>query len=189
MLGDTTPYWGWHLVSQFVVAHFCRRNGFLASLARNFCKICLKGPFGKWSGLFWTHGMFWVCAQRLPSGMFPGRMGSSSLLQRQWIFSPLFLRRHSGHVLWLVCWVFSSCGVFSLELGGIPGLSGPRHPLWREEVSCSGNESTLGYEVHEHNSECRALEVIGQDWSSEVVADLKVGLSELKEQLCQTGKE
>ena len=26
------------------------------------------------------------------------------------------------------------------------------------------------YEVYEHNSECRAVEVIRQDWSSEVVA-------------------
>ena len=64
----------------------------------------------------------------------------------------------------------SSCGVFSPELGGIPGLSGPRYPLWKDDVSCSGSESTLGYEVYEHNSECWAVEVIGQDWSSEVVA-------------------
>ena len=56
--------------------------------------------------------------------------------------------------------------LFLLELGGIPGLGGPRHPLWKEEVSCSGNESTVGYEVYEHNNECRALEVIGQDWWS-----------------------
>ena len=62
----------------------------------------------------------------------------------------------------------SSCGVFSPELGGIPGLSGPRYPLWK--VSGSDNESTVGFEVYEHNNECRATEVIGQDWSSEVVA-------------------
>ena len=36
----------------------------------------------------------------------------------------------------------SSCGVFSTELGGIPGLSGPRYPLWKDDVSCSGSEST-----------------------------------------------
>ena len=64
----------------------------------------------------------------------------------------------------------SSCGVFSLELGGIPGLSGPRCPLWKDDVSCSGSESTLGCEVDEHNNECWAIEVIGEDWSSEVVA-------------------
>ena len=53
----------------------------------------------------------------------------------------------------------SSCGVFSPELGGIAGLKGPRCPLWKEEVSCSGNESTVGCEVYEHNNECRTIEV------------------------------
>ena len=66
----------------------------------------------------------------------------------------------------------SSCGVFSPELGEIPELSGPRYPLWKEEAYCSENDSTLSSEVYEHNSECRALEVIGQDCSSEVVAFL-----------------
>ena len=28
----------------------------------------------------------------------------------------------------------------------------------------------MGYEVYEHNRECRAIDVIEQDWSSEVVA-------------------
>ena len=55
---------------------------------------------------------------------------------------------------------------------GIAGLKGPRYPLWKEDVPCSGNESTVGYEVYEHNNECRATEVTGQDWSSEVVARL-----------------
>ena len=36
--------------------------------------------------------------------------------------------------------------------------------------SCSASETSLGCEVYEHNNECRAVEVIGQDWSSEVVA-------------------
>ena len=63
-----------------------------------------------------------------------------------------------------------SFGVFSSELGGIPGLSGPTYPRWKEDVSCSVNESTSGDGVHEHSVDCRADEVIGQDWSSEVVA-------------------
>ena len=58
----------------------------------------------------------------------------------------------------------ASCGVSSPELGGIPGLSGARCPLWKELVSCSGNGSTVGCEVYEHNNEYRAIEVIGQDW-------------------------
>ena len=36
--------------------------------------------------------------------------------------------------------------------------------------SCSASETSLVCDVHEHNNECLAVEVIGQDWSSEVVA-------------------
>ena len=84
------------------------------------------------------------------------------LLQRQRSVSPLFLQRRSRHVLLIglhivaaggVSGSSSSCGVFSPELGGIAGLSGPRYCLWKEEVSCSGNESTVGCEVYEHNNE------------------------------------
>ena len=45
--------------------------------------------------------------------------------------------------------------------------------------SCSASETTFGCEEYEHNNECRAIGVIGQDWSSEVVAlfvgDLELG--------------
>ena len=63
----------------------------------------------------------------------------------------------------------SSCGVCSPRAGRDPRARGKVHPLWKE-VSCSGNESTVSYEVYEHNNECRAIEVIGQVGSSEVVA-------------------
>ena len=36
--------------------------------------------------------------------------------------------------------------------------------------SCSASETSLGCEVYEHNDDCRAIEVAGQDWSGEVVA-------------------
>ena len=36
--------------------------------------------------------------------------------------------------------------------------------------SCSANETSCGGEEYEHNNECRGIEVIGQDWSSEVAA-------------------
>ena len=94
---------------------FCRRNSFQHRWRKDFAKRCGKGPIGKASGLFWTHGMLWVCAQRLASGTFRGNDGphgelfffftkkrSPLLLQRQWSSSPLFLRRRSGHVLRLV---------------------------------------------------------------------------------------
>ena len=60
----------------------------------------------------------------------------------------------------------SSCGVFSPELGGILGHSGPRFPLWKDDASYSGSESTSGYEVYDHNSERRAIVAIGQHRSS-----------------------
>ena len=48
------------------------------------CKIRGKGPVA--SGLSWTHGMLWVCAQRPASGTFrgsTGRTGSSFLLHQE----------------------------------------------------------------------------------------------------------
>ena len=35
---------------------------------------------------------------------------------------------------------------------------------------CSASETSFDCEEYEHNNECRAIEVIGQNWSSEVVA-------------------
>ena len=46
----------------------------------------------------------------------------------------------------------------------------PIIPEWIS--SCSTSETSCGGEEYEHNNECRAIEVIGQDWSSEVVAHL-----------------
>ena len=43
----------------------------------------------------------------------------------------------------------------------------PMSPEWIS--SCSTSETSCG-EEYGHNNECRAFEVIGQDWSSEVVA-------------------
>ena len=101
------------------------------------------------------------------------------LSQRQWSFNP-FVPAETLKACALIgphlmaaggdSGTSSSCGVSSLELGGVPGLSDPRLPLWKEDVSCFGNEITLGYEVYQHNNECRAIEVVRQDWSSEVVA-------------------
>ena len=36
--------------------------------------------------------------------------------------------------------------------------------------SCSTSETSGGGEEYEHNNECRPIEVLGQDWSSGVVA-------------------
>ena len=37
-------------------------------------------------------------------------------------------------------------------------------------TSCSASVTCGDGEEYEHNTECRAIEVIGQDWSSEAVA-------------------
>ena len=41
-------------------------------------------------------------------------------------------------------------------------------PKWFS--SCSASVTSGGGEEYEHNTECWAIEVIGQDWSSEVAA-------------------
>ena len=47
----------------------------------------------------------------------------------------------------------------------------PSSPGWDSDVDFwADGEGAPPYGVYEHNNECRALEVIGQDWSSEVVA-------------------
>ena len=45
------PYEGWHLVSQFVVASICRRNGFQHRWSQDFSKEVGSALFGKASGL------------------------------------------------------------------------------------------------------------------------------------------
>ena len=54
------------------------------------------------------------------------------------------------------------------EGGSSGGQACPVGPEWIS--SCSASETPFGCDVFEHNNECRAIEVIGQDWSSEVVA-------------------
>ena len=52
--------------------------------------------------------------------------------------------------------------------GGRQSSGYPTSPEWFS--LCSASETSVGREVYEHNNECRAIEVIRQDWSSEVVA-------------------
>ena len=64
------------------------------------------------------------------------------------------------------------------EAGSTGGQSPDLGDMWRhgclvslEWISCcSARETFFACEEHEHNDECRGTEVIGQDWSSEVVA-------------------
>ena len=63
----------------------------------------------------------------------------------------------------------SSCGAFRRSREEFQG-SAVQGPLGKTMLSCSGTESTSCSDVCEHNNECRALEVGGLDWSSEVVA-------------------
>ena len=73
-------------------------------------------------------------------------------------------------------------GLHLLAAEGEAGLSGSQSPdlgdMWRYGCPkcpkcfspCSASETSFGREGYEHNSECRAIEVIGQGRSSEVVA-------------------
>ena len=61
-----------------------------------------------------------------------------------------------------------SSGSQSPDVGDMGRHGCPKSPGWIS--SCSTSETSLGCEVYEHNNECQAIEVIGQDWSSEVVA-------------------
>ena len=68
--------------------------------------------------------------------------------------------------------------LIGLRLLAAEGEAGPGGDMWRQGCpqgqawisSCSASETSLGCEVYEHNNECQAIEVILQDWSSEVVA-------------------
>ena len=53
--------------------------------------------------------------------------------------------------------------------------------------------TSLGHEVYEHNNECRASGVIGQDWSGEVVAlfleDWELGCHITVDLLCKEERD
>ena len=61
-----------------------------------------------------------------------------------------------------------SSGSQSPDLGDMWRQGCPKSPEWIS--CCSASETSLGCEVYEHNNECWAIEVVGQDWSSEVAA-------------------
>ena len=61
-----------------------------------------------------------------------------------------------------------SSGSQSPDLGDMRRHGCPVSPEWIS--SCSTSETSCGGEEYEHNNERPAIEVIGQDWSSEVVA-------------------
>ena len=83
---------------------------------------------------------------------------SLSLSQRRW---------NSGLVFF--CCDNESLSFDSFALGRRHG--GPRNSVWEcDEGGWTDSECTSSCEVSEHNDACRALEVIGQDWSIEVVS-------------------
>ena len=98
-----------------------------------FCKRCGKDHVGKESGIFWTHGMLWVCAQRPASGMFRGSVGrmasffsssrrSASLFQRQCVLSPFVLAER-----------LRACALTGLHLMAAEGASrsgGSQYRIW-----------------------------------------------------------
>ena len=85
---------------------------------------------------------------------------------------------HEGSAL-VSAETLKACALIGLHLSAAEGETVssegcPKSPEWIS--SCSASETSLGCEVYEHNNECRAIDVIGQDWSSEVVDALCRGL-------------
>ena len=70
-----------------------------------------------------------------------------------------------------------SSGSQSLDLGDMWKYGCPKGPIWSSP--CSASVTSCDDEEYRHNNECRAIEVIGQDWSCKVVAlfleDLELG--------------
>ena len=65
----------------------------------------------------------------------------------------------------------SSSSGLSPELGGMWSFGGPRNSFWKgDEGGWTESDCTSSCEAHEHNVESVALEVIGQDLSSEGVS-------------------
>ena len=62
----------------------------------------------------------------------------------------------------------ASSGSQHPDLGGMWRQGCPMSPEWIS--SCSTRVTSCGGEEYEHNNECQAIQVVGQDWSSEVVA-------------------
>ena len=70
----------------------------------------------------------------------------------------------------------SSFSGLSAELGGMWSFGGPRNCFWKvDESGCTQSERTSSCDVYEHLVESLALEVVGQNWSSEVVSLFRMG--------------
>ena len=142
------PFQGWYLVHSLslpsvVVAVACSIVG------AKILQRCGKGSTGKASGLTWTHGMLWRCAQYLAPGMYQGSTGrmassfssssrrSSLPLQRQWCLSLFFLRRHSD---WSAPGGSRRCvWVLFAGAGRDSRTQWSKIRVWKDDdVSCSG---------------------------------------------------
>ena len=126
--------------------------------AKIFAKDVERALLGRGLAFFLDPSMLWVCAQRLVSGMFRGSTGRTassfssssrrnpSLLQRQWSLSPFVPAE-----------TLRACALIGLHLMAAESASGS-----------SGSQSPDLGDVWRNG--CWALEVVGQDWPSEVVA-------------------
>ena len=82
------------------------------------------------------------------------------------------LRRRSRRVHWLVLHLWAS----DHEVGSSGSQSPDLGDMWRHGCpvsperfsSCSTSVTFCGGEEYEHSNECGAIQVVGQDWSSEV---------------------
>ena len=179
------PYLSWPLVRSFSwqvvwVAMACSCVG---------TKILQK----MWTGPFWE-GVWpcldpWDSVRLRTASTFWNALAksSSSLIRRsQWWFGATcqpFVSAETqmacaliGLQLFAAEGGAASSGGQSPELGNMWRQGRPKSPEW--VGSCSASETSLGRDMYEHNDECRAIEVVGEDWSSDValfVEDWELG--------------
>ena len=151
--------------------------------APRFCKRCGRGRFGEASGPAWTRGTRLRTASSCrgvpvkygPRGELLFLIKKEQVLASNEVPSNPFVSVETLKVCALI-------GLHLLAAEGEAGSSGSQSPvlgdMWRHGCpmslewisSCSASETSCGGEEYEHNNECRAIEVIGQDRSSEVAA-------------------
>ena len=159
--------------------------GWCKDIAENVGRALL----GRRCGLFWIRGMSWVCARQPASGMCrrsTGRMANSSFslprtkaVEFRPCVTAATLRACALFGLHMIAEDAASSSFSGLSLGGMVGQG----TLFGKATRCGWTESecTSDYEVYEHNLECRALELLGLGWSSEVVSVSSLWIGSLHE--------
>ena len=168
------PYHGWHLVSQFVVASLCRRNGFQHRWCKDFAKDVGRALLGRrlaspvpWDvGRLRTSSCFWNVPR---------------LIKKE----PFAITEAVQLKSFVPAETLKTCALTGLHLMAAEGESGSRGSqapdsgdMWRHGCSespdwnsdgerWSEGEGLSSSDFREHYVESLALRVIGLKWSGE----------------------